>query len=98
MQITLFRALKGIRVDGDEAASIVGSLETHVESVVNNNIKAVEGRIATVEGRIIAVEGKIVSMQASIDALRFQIQFMTVMLGVIGLAIAAGPIITKFVH
>ena len=91
MQITLFRALQGIKVGDDEADSVVGSLETHVESVVNNNIKAVEGRLT-------ALEGRMVSMQGSIDALRFQIQFVGVMLGVVGLAIAAGPIINKFIR
>jgi len=91
MQITLFRALQGIKVDDDEAEGVVDRLETHVESVVNNNIKAVEGRLTVLEGRM-------VSMQASIDALRFQIQFVGVMLGVVGLAIAAGPLVTKFIH
>ena len=91
MQITLFRALQGIKVDDDEAEGVVDRLETHVESVVNNNIKAVEGRLTVLEGRM-------VSMQASIDALRFQIQFVGAMLGVVGLAIAAGPLVTKFIH
>ena len=58
---------------------------------MNNNIKAVEGRIA-------AVEGKRVGIQASPDALRFQMQIFAVMLGVIGLAIAAGPIVARFIH
>ena len=91
MQITLFRALQGIKVDDDEAEGVVDRLETHVESVVNNSIRAVEGRLTVLEGRM-------VSMQASIDALRFQIQFVGVMLGVVGLAIAAGPLVTKFIH
>ncbi|MDB5479194.1 MAG: hypothetical protein JWO83_247 [Caulobacteraceae bacterium] len=84
MQITLFRALQGIKVGDDEAEAVVDRLETHVESVVNNNIKAVEAKLA--------------GLQATLDALRSQIQFVTVMLGVIGLAIAAGPIIAKFIR
>ncbi len=84
MQITLFRALQGIKLADDQAAVVVDRLEAHVESVVNNNIKAVEARLA--------------GMQASIDALRFQIQFFGVMLGIIGLAIAAGPIVAKFIR
>jgi hypothetical protein len=55
-----------------------------VESVVNNNVKAVEARLT--------------GLQASVDALRGQIQFVGVMLGIIGLAIAAAPIIAKFVR
>lgn len=91
MQITLFRALQGIKVSADEAEAVVDRLETHVESVVGNNLKAVEGRF-------VAIEGKLVGIQASLDALRSQIQFMTVMLGVIGLAIAAGPIVARFIR
>ncbi len=55
-----------------------------MESVVNNNVKAVEARLT--------------GLQASVDALRGQIQFVGVMLGIIGLAIAAAPIIAKFVR
>jgi hypothetical protein len=65
MQITLFRAPQGINIRGDQAAGVVAGLETHVETVANNNIKAVEGRIA-------AIEGRLTGMQASIDALRAQ--------------------------
>ena len=81
-QITLFRALQEINIGDDEAEAVVDRLEAHVESAVNNNIKAVEAKLA--------------GMQASLDALRFQIQFFGVMLGIIGLAIAAGPIVAKF--
>ena len=84
MQIPLFRALQGIKVADDEAETVVDRLEAHVESVVNNSIKAVEAKLA--------------SLQASLDSLRFQIQFFGFMLGVIGLAIAAGPIVAKFIR
>ena len=84
MQITLFRALPGIEIVGDEAETVVDRLEAHVESVVINNIKAVEAKLA--------------GLQASVDALRFQIQFFGVMPGVIGLAIAAGPIVVRFIR
>jgi hypothetical protein len=83
MQITLFRALQGIRISADEAETVVDRLETHVESVVNNNIKA--------------VEAKLTAMQATLDALKSHIQFVEVMLAIIGLAIAAGPV-AKFIH
>jgi hypothetical protein len=45
MRITLFRALQGIKVSNDEAVAVVSSLEAHVESAVNHNIKAVEGKL-----------------------------------------------------
>jgi chromosome segregation ATPase len=134
MQTTLFRALQGISIPDDQAAEVVGQLESHVEAVVNNNIKTVlaqiaevngklsqldgkishvegrldgkiaqlegrlEGKIAHVEGRVIAVEGKLTAVQMTLDSMRGQIQLMTVMLGVIGLAIAAGPIVSRFVR
>ena len=84
MQITLFRALQGVKIADDEAETVVYRLEAHVEGVVNNNIKAVEAKLS--------------GLQASVDALRFQIQFFGVMLGVIGLAIAAGPVVLKFIR
>ncbi len=91
MQITLFRALKGINIVDEDAISVVNGIEAHVESVVNNHIKAVEGRMTT-------IDGKFNDLQASLDALRGQIQFVGVMLGIIGLAIAAAPIVSKFVR
>ncbi len=84
MRITLFRALQGINIPDDRAAAVVDQLETHVESVVNNNIKAVEGKLA--------------GFQATLDAIRSQLQFVSLMLGVIGLAIAAGPIVARFIR
>jgi hypothetical protein len=91
MQITLFRALQGINTPGVQAAGVVAGLEAHVEAVANNNIKAVEGRMA-------AMEGKLTGLQASLDALKAQIQFLSIMLGVIGLAIAAGPTVARFIR
>ncbi len=55
-----------------------------MESVVNNHIKA--------------VEGKLNGLQASIDAMRSQLNFVGVMIGIIGLAIAAAPIIARFIR
>jgi hypothetical protein len=37
-------------------------------------------------------------MRATLDAMKGQIQFVGVMIGVTGLAIAAGPILAKFVR
>ena len=46
MQITLFRALQSVKVTDDQATAVFERLESHVESVVNNNVKAVEGKLA----------------------------------------------------
>lgn len=84
MQIALFRALQSVKIDADHATAVVQQLESHVESVVNNNIKAVEGKLA--------------GMQAELAALNGKITFMTTLLAVIGLAIAATPILAKLIH
>jgi hypothetical protein len=84
MQIALFRALQVIRIADDQAEAVVDRLEAHVESVVNNNIRA--------------VEAKLVGMQATLEALKSHIQFVEVMLAIIGLAIATGPIVAKFIR
>ena len=84
MQITLFRALQSIKVGDDQATAVVERLESHVESVVNNNVKAVEAKLA--------------GMQAMLEAMRMQINFVGAMLGIIGLAIAVGPIIAKLIR
>ena len=91
MQITLFRALKSLKLDDVQAAAVVSQLEQHVESAVNANIKAVQGEIKS-------VQGELVGLRAAIDALRNQMNSISVMMGVIGLAIAAAPIIAKFVR
>ena len=84
MQITLFKALQSIKIHDDQAEAVVARLELHVESVMNNNIKA--------------VEAKLVGMQATLDAMKMQINFIGIMLGIIGLAIAAGPIVAKLMR
>ncbi len=91
MQITLFKAPTAINVPQDAAAAVVGGIEAHLESVVNNNIKSVEGRMAV-------MEGELTGLQASLDAVRAPLQFVGVMIGIVGLAIAAGPIVAKLVH
>ncbi len=87
----MFRALTAINVADDEAAAVVGGLEAHVESVVNDKFRSVGGRTA-------AMDGKLTALRASLDALRAQLQFVGVMIGIVGLAIAAGPIVAKFVR
>jgi chromosome segregation ATPase len=76
----------------------IAQLEAKFEGKIAQLEAKLEGKIAQLEGRIIAVEGKLVAVQMTLDSMRGQIQLMTVMLGVIGLAIAAGPIVSRFVH
>ena len=95
MHITLFRALKSIKVDDDAATAVVGDIERHVESVVNNNIVRVEGELAALRGE---VRGELRGVRAGIDALKHQMIVITVLISVVGLAIAAGPIVAKFIH
>jgi hypothetical protein len=91
MSISLFRALTALEVADGDPPGVVGRLEAHAESIVNNNIKSVEGRMA-------AMEGKLTGLQASLDPLRAQLQSVGVMIGIVGLAIAAGPIVARFVR
>ena len=95
MHITLFKALKSIKVDDDVATAVVGDVERHVESVVNNNIIRVEGELAALRGE---VRGELRGVSAGIDALKHQNIVLTLLISVIGLAIAAGPIVAKFIH
>jgi len=84
MRITLFKVLQSIKIHDDQADAVVGRLESHVESVMNNNIKAVEAKLS--------------AMQTELAALRMQIGFVGTMLGIIGLALAAVPIVAKFIR
>jgi len=98
MQITLFKALKSIKIGDDQATAFVGQLEEHVETVVNNNIVRFEGNIARVEGRIAALEGKFEGVQATLEAIKSQNVFIGIMISLVGLAIVTAPIVTKLIH
>lgn len=109
MQVALFKALKSVKIGDDMATAVVGQLEERVESVVDSsivrfervmseNITRVEGRLATVEGRLATLEGKFGGFQATLDAMKTQNIFIGILLSIIGLAIAAGPIIAKVVR
>jgi len=95
MQVTLFRALKSIKIDDDQASAVIDHLEAHVESVVNNNITRFEGELGNIRGSIAALEGKFAGLQTKLEAMDSKITFM---MAVFGLAIAAGPVIAKLVH
>jgi hypothetical protein len=91
MQITLFKALRSLKLNDDDATAVVESLEQHVERMVNNHIAAMEGKLT-------ALEGKLTGLQTSIDAMRSQLNFVGVMIGIVGLAIAAAPLVARFVR
>jgi len=102
MQVTLFRALKSIKIDDDQASAVIDHLEAHVESVVNNNITRFEGELGNIRGSIAALEGKFTGMEGKFAGLQTKLEAMdskiTFMMAVFGLAIAAGPVIAKLVH
>jgi hypothetical protein len=92
MQVALFRALTSANVGQDETTAVVDQLGLHVESVVNNNIRAVEGRIAGVEAKLTAVQGK---LEAKIDALDSK---MTFLMAIVALLVGLGPIAAKLIR
>jgi hypothetical protein len=99
MQVTLFKALKSANVGDDEATAVVEQMALHVESVVNNNIRAVDSRIAGVEGRLAGVEARLTSveakLEAKIDALDSK---MTFLMAIMALAVGLGPLLGKLIH
>jgi hypothetical protein len=98
MHLPLFKALRSIRVSDEAATAVVTEFQSYVEGVVNNNIAAVRGELAEFRGELTALRGEFKGMAAGIDALKHQVTLMGVLLSIIGLAIAAGPIVAKFIH
>ena len=84
MQITLFKAVKSVRIGDELATDVVDRLEGYVETVVNNNITRVEGGL--------------VGIKATLEALKMQMGVIGAMIGIVGLAIVAGPIIAKCIR
>jgi hypothetical protein len=102
MQVALFKALKSANVGDDEATAVVEQLALHVESVVNNNIRAIEGKIASVDARVTGVDArvtgvdaKLAGLQARIDALDSK---MTFLMAILALAVGLGPVLAKLIH
>lgn len=62
---------------------------------MNNNIRRVEGELAALRGE---VRGELRGVRSGIEALKHQMIVITVLISVIGLAIAAGPIVAKFIR
>ena len=95
MHVALFKALKSIKVSDDAATVVIDGLDRHVESVVNNNIKAVEADLAAFRGEM---RGELKGLGSGIDALKHQVNLIGLLISVVGLAIAAGPIVAKFIR
>ena len=117
MHVTLFKALKSIKIDDEAATGVVDDMQRHVESVVNNNIHAVYGELSALRGEFKGelaafrsefkgeltamrgdIRGEMKGMSAAIDALKHQVTLMGILISIVGLAIAAGPIVAKFIH
>ena len=93
MQVTLFKALKSINVDDEQATAVVAQLEEHLEKMIVDATKNLEAQNKSLEAKLDSTR---IGLEAKLDAQRTQISFVGGLLGVIGLAIAAGPIVAKF--
>ena len=102
MHVSLFKALKSIKITDESATGVVEDMQRYVESVVTYNIQAVQGDLAAlrgeVRGELAAMRGEMRGLAAAIEALKHQVTLMGVLIGIVGLAIAAGPIVAKFIH
>ena len=91
MDVSLFKALKSIKIADESATLVVDDMRRCVESVVNNNIQAVYGELT-------ALRGELKGLAAGMEALKHQVTLTGILIGIVGLAIAAGPIVAKFIH
>ena len=106
MHVTLFKALKSIKVSDEAASAVIDDIERHVESVVNNNIKAVQADLAAFrgefKGELAAMRGEfngeLRGVAAGIEALRHQNILISLLISIVGLAVAVGTIVAKFIH
>ena len=81
-------------------------MERHVESVVNNNIKAVQADLSAFRGEVRGAlaamrgefNGELKGVAAGIEALRHQNILISLLISIVGLAVAAGPLVAKFVR
>ena len=106
MQVTLFKALKSIKVEDDAATAVVASLEEHVEAMIGDSTRALEAQLKGISAENSAFKS-IISTQIDVvrDALQDvkasqsrQTTFLGAMIAIVGLAIAASPIVAKFIH
>ena len=82
MQVKLFKALKSVNIDDDKATAVVAQLEEHLEKMIGDATKNLEAQNKALENKL--------------DGLRSQLTIISVLLTIIGLAIAGGPIVLKF--
>ncbi|ALR23037.1 hypothetical protein ACQKOH_21225 [Sphingomonas sp. NPDC092331] len=83
MQVTLFKALKSIKVGDDQATAVVEQLEEFMALKIKEANAALEAQNKALESKI--------------DGLKTQLTILSIMLGVISLASLAGPILAKLI-
>jgi len=85
MHLALVKALKSATVTGADAdaTATVEAMEVYMASRMAEVVKGLDAQNKGIE--------------AKLDALRANLTFTTILLGIIGLAIAAGPIVAKFI-
>lgn len=83
MQVTLFKALKSIKVGDDQATAVVEQLEEFMALKIKEANAALEAQNKALESKI--------------DGLKTQLTILNIMLGVISLASLAGPILAKLI-
>ena len=91
MHVSLFKALKSIKIDDEAATGVVDDMQRYVESVVINNMQAVYGELT-------ALRGEMKGLAAGMEALKHQVTLTGILISIVGLAVAAGPIVAKFIH
>lgn len=99
VHVTLFKALKSIKITDEAATAVVEDVDRHVENVVNNNIQAVHAELAAlrseVKGDIAALRGEFNGLAAGIESLKHQNVLISILISIVGLAVAAGPFVAK---
>lgn len=83
MQVTLFKALKSIKMSDDQATAVVEQLEEFMALKIKEANATLEAQNKTLESKI--------------DGMKTQLTILSIMLGVISLAFLAGPILAKLI-
>lgn len=83
MQLTLFKALKSIKVSDDQATAVVEQLEEFMALKIKEATAGLEAQNRALESKI--------------DGMKTQLTILSIMLGVISLAVLAGPILAKLI-
>lgn len=83
MQVTLFKALKSVKMSDDQATAVVEQLEEFMALKIKEANAALEAQNKALESKI--------------DGMKTQLTILSFMLGVISLAVLAGPILAKLI-